>query len=545
MKTGFSDGIKSLGKRTGPIGGGLANTLILIGSLTILYFLFGRLAFSMAVSEGSATSMAFLPEGLALASVILFGPRVSAGIFLGQWLLSLSLGVPFPVGAAFGLINMIEGVVGGRLFWRWKISPSLGTPRDVVMLFVLSALVLQPAAALAKAFPRLAISDYGEIVHLSIYSWAGNTMGQFLVVPLVLAWCCSGCRFENKELKRSLFILGLYFAGILLFEYFQLGEIDKLYWLSIYGAFYLVLIWNAIQSGPLVTSLINFLTTMGFLCSIVASRDALLYFSTQDRVLYADFLILGGVATALIISSLVRQLVEKTSQLTLANRAMERMLAMIGHDLRSPFVDISTALDVLRHGKLETGDFQSTLKHLRQTTDQARCAFENVMEWAALQIDDLKPSPALWNVRTIIWDVFELFRMKAEIKGIQVEIETPDDAKVYADRQHLSSILRNLFSNALTFTEEGGKVAISANRMGDFWKLSVKDTGIGIPRREVERILGNEREMKSKPYKMGAGIGLWIVSNLVKTNQGTFEVESAEGKGSTFSFTLPAADFDR
>ncbi|MFT4175283.1 MAG: ATP-binding protein [Luteolibacter sp.] len=542
METRFSDDIKSLGKRTGPIGGSLANTFLLIGVLTIFYFLFGRLAFSMAVSEGSATSMVFLSEGLALASVILFGPRVSPGIFLGQWLLSLSLGVPSPVGAAFGLVNMIEGAVGGWLFWKWKISPSLGTPRDVVRLFALSALVLQPVAALAKAFPRMAISEYGEIVHLSIYSWAGNTMGQFLAVPLVLTWCCSGCRFERKELKRGLWILGLYFTGILLFEYFKLGEIDKLYWLSIYGAFYLVLIWNAIQSSTLVTSLINFLATMGFLCSIVASRDALLYFSTQDRVLYADFLILGGVATALIISALVRQLVEKTSQLTLANRAMERMLAMIGHDLRSPFVDISMTLDVLRYEKLERGDFQSTLKQLRQTTDQARCAFENVMEWAALQIDDLKPSPALWNARTIAWDVFELFRMKAEIKGIQVEIEIPDEAKVYADRQHLSSILRNLFSNAISFTEEGGKVTVSAARMGDFWKLSVKDTGIGIPAREVERILGNEREMKSGLHKRGAGIGLWIVSHLVKTNQGAFEVESVEGKGSTFSFTLPASD---
>ncbi len=541
MDAGLLDRIKSLRRRDRPVEGSLANSLALILILAGGYFLFGRLAFAMAVSEGSATSMAFLPEGLALAFVIIFGPRVSPGILIGQLILSVSLGVPVAVGAAFGLINMIEDSVGGWLFWKWRISPSLERPRDVARLFALSALVLQPAAAIAKAFPRMAISGPGEIVHLSIYSWAGNTMGQFLLVPLILTWCSAGFRFNRRELSRSSLILVSYFTGIILFEHFNLGKIDRLYWLSIFGGFYLVLIWNAVQSGTLVTSLTNFIATKGFLWAIVASPDSLLYFSTQDRVLYADILILGGVATALIISALFSQLVEKTAQLTQANRAKERLFAIIGHDVRGPIVHFRTALDLLKLGGLNREEFLSVQENLRVMTDQTRWTLENIMEWGTLQLDELKCLPAPWAVRSVATDAFESLRIHAETKSIEVSIDVPDDAIVWADRQQLGSILRNLLSNAVKFTHEGGTVTVSAARLDGMWKISVQDTGIGMSARQMEDLFGDDRGFSSSTgtaRERGVGLGLRIASSFVKTNGGTITVESTPGEGSAFHFTL-------
>ncbi|QJE94269.1 sensor histidine kinase [Luteolibacter luteus] len=511
-------------------------------ALAVGYFLLGRLAFAMAVSEGSATSIAFLPEGLALAFTIIFGPRVSLGIFLGQLVLSVSLGVPAAVGAAFGLVNAIGDSIGGWLFWKWRISPSLGRPRDVVRLFAMIALVLQPASALAKALPRMSISVPEEVIHLSIYSWAGNTMGQFLLVPILLTWCSAGLRFDRRELVRSSAILGLYGAGILMFSYFRLGEIDRLYWFAVFGGFYLVLIWSSVQSGTLVTSAINFLITMGFVLSIAISPESLLYFSTQGRVLYADFLILAGVASSLVISALCSQLREKTAQLIQANRAKEQLLAIIGHDVRSPIASLSTALDLVKEGRMEQSEFFSIKKQLRLATDSTRWTLENIMEWATLQLDELKPAPMSCRVLAMAEDAVELLRVNAEFKAIKVVIDIDGDAMVWADRHHLGSILRNLLSNAIKFTGRGGRVRLSASRAGGSWRITVEDNGVGMTSQQTDGLFEEGKGFSTSvgtARERGAGLGLQIVSSFLDANGGDLSVDSLPNEGSAFHFTLP------
>ncbi len=508
--------------------------------LAIGYFVLGRLAFLTAVSDGSSTSVAFLSEGIALAFAILFGSRVCWGIFVGQFALTVSLGNPIALALAFGLINMVASISGGRLFWKWRISPSFQNPKDILRLLALSALVLQPFGACSRIVSQMFIIGANDLFHLSFHAWAGNVMGQILLVPPILVACCTGFKIKGPESRRSGAILAVYFSGLLTFCFFDLGDKESIYWIAIFGWFILAIIWNAMRSSPLVTALSNLLAATGFLWAIVASPD----FSTQDRIMYADVLIFGGVVTSLIIASLFSQLRDLTLQLTRANHSKESILAMLGHDLRSPFADISIALDILREGRLRQNDFHSILEQLRLMTDQARFTCESVMEWAALQANEFKPSPANWTVKTIIWEAFELFRMKAEIKKIDVRIEVPEEAVAYVDRQHLGSIFRNLLSNAIKFTESGGRVTVSACREGNTWRFSVEDTGIGMQDQDLECIFGNERKIQFfKPYSQqpGAGIGLWIVAILVEANGGIIEGKSIKGKGTEFSFTFPVS----
>lgn len=544
MTDGFFNQLKTLNQREGPVTGSVGNSVLLVLVLAGGYFGLGRLAFAMAVSEGSATSVAFLPEGLALAFAIIFGARVGPGIFLGQMALSLSLGVPLWVAAVFGGINMVEDCVGGWLFWRWRIAPALGRPRDVATLFALSALVLQPAAALAKAFPRLAISAPEDIVHLSLYSWAGNTMGQFLVTPLLLAWCSAGFRFQKRELIRGLLIVATFFGGILLFKMARLGEIDRLYWLAIFGGFYLVLIWSAVESGTLTTALTNLLTTMGLLWVITSSPDSLLYFSTQDRVLYADVLILGGIVTALLIAALFGQLGERTMQLQQANAAKERIFAVIGHDLRSPIASLQTSLELLKSGTLEREEFLEFQEDLHAGVEHARWTLENLMEWGALQLDELQPHVSDVSLQNAAAETVLLLNLQAGKKRIQVENLISGEALVRADRHQVASILRNLLSNALKFTPPEGRVTLSARARETDWEFAVRDTGIGMSREQAGKLFAKDREFTSTlgtAKERGLGLGLRITLDFVEANGGTIRVESAPDKGTVFHVTLPKA----
>lgn len=544
MVDGFFNQLKTLNQRTGPVTGSFGNSVLLVLVLAGGYFGLGRLAFAMAVSEGSATSVAFLPEGLALAFAIIFGARVGPGIFLGQMALSLSLGVPIWVAAVFGAINMVEDCLGGWLFWRWRIAPALGRPRDVAALFALSALVLQPAAALGKAFPRLAISAPEDIVHLSLYSWAGNTMGQFLVAPLLLTWCSAGFRFQRRELVRGLLIVAAYFGAILLFKAARLGEIDRLYWLAIFGGFYLVLIWSAVESGTLTTALTNLLTTMGLLWVITSSPDSLLYFSTQDRVLYADVLILGGIVTALLIAALFGQLGERTLQLQQANAAKERIFAVIGHDLRSPIASLQTSLELLKSGTLEHAEFLEFQEDLHAGVEHARWTLENLMEWGARQLNELQPHPTSVSLQSAAAETALLFHLQAGKKRIAVENLIPEEARVWADRHQVTSMLRNLLSNALKFTPPGGRVTLSAQARETHWQISVRDSGIGMSHTQADNLFAKDREISSTlgtEKERGLGLGLRITLDFVEANGGTIRVESAPDEGTSFHVTLPEA----
>lgn len=536
--SGFLDRLRSVRHWSAPMDGNLANSAGLALILAAGYFLLGRFAFFMAISEGSATSVAFLPEGMALVFTVLFGSRVSLGIFVGQLALSVSLGNPMAVGAAFGFTNMVGGCAGSWLFWKWRISPAFNSPGDITKLLVLSALVIQPFSALFRVSLQVAVTNTNGIFHLLFYSWAGNIMGQLLFVPLFLSWCYAGFRFDWVELKRSLVILLVYGIGILLFVALNLGEVDRIHWSMIFIWFYLILNWIAMKSGALVTALSCFLSTMGFLWVIAASPD----FSTQDRVLYADMLIFGGVATSQIIASLFSQLRKKTAQLIQANHAKECLLAIVGHDLRSPIVSFSAALDLVKTGRMKQKEFASLQEHLRLVTNHTLWTLENTMEWATLQLGELKSTPGSCRVRSMIQDTLELLRVTAESKGIDVTIDVDVDIAVWADRHQLSSILRNLLSNAIKFTSRGGSVKVSAVRLERYWLLSVQDNGVGMVPQLVERLFEDDRGFfpsVGTAHERGTGLGLRIVSSFVKANGGSLTVESVENKGSIFHFTLP------
>lgn len=502
------------------------------------------MAFAMAVSEGSATSVAFLPEGVALSFAILFGFRIGPGILVGQFLLSWSLGVNPVVGASFGMINMIEDVVGGYLFWKLKISPRLDRPRDVALLFGLSALALQPLAAAAKAIPRLAISSPDTIFHLSLYSWAGNTMGQTLLTPLIISWCSYAFRVDFKQLRRALLIVSGYFLAVFAFKVARLGEADPLYWLLIFSAYYLVLIWVATRSTVQITATSNFLTTMGLLWVITSSPDSLLYFSTQNRVFYADILILGGVVTALLVSSFFGQLGKRTAQLQLANAAKERLFTVIGHDLRSPIATVKSTLDLLNKGYMNQSEFREFQQGLTNCVDHAYRTLESLMEWGDSQLNAVLPAPRKVSVADCAAGAIQLFQLQANNKRIEINNQIPPTIDAWADPHHLASILRNILSNALKFTPENGHITLTASTNARQCRISIADTGVGMTRDEVARLLKAEGILVSTTgtaNERGLGIGLRITRDFIDANHGELSVESTRGKGSTFHIDLPTS----
>ncbi len=159
-------------------------------ALALLYFLSGHASFLTAVSHGVVTPVLFAAEGFALAATILLGPRVWPGVFIGQLALAVSRGLDWEPALLISASNSLEAVLGGLLFQRFGLHPSLSRLRDVAGLLGLVFLVLQPLSA---TLGTLVLWTFGQIQQAGEYGaawldwWLGNAMGQAQVAPLLLA----------------------------------------------------------------------------------------------------------------------------------------------------------------------------------------------------------------------------------------------------------------------------------------------------------------------------------------------------------------------
>jgi two-component system sensor histidine kinase/response regulator len=227
------------------------------------------------------------------------------------------------------------------------------------------------------------------------------------------------------------------------------------------------------------------------------------------------------------------------------NALKDKMLSIIGHDLRSPLSALKMHLDFILRGIIQTDspDFvNNTIQNLNATTDEALNLLDNLLNWARLESGVLSVIPETLEVLKIADQIKRLNGIALENKVITLSIAIPEDAKIQADLNLVKTVFRNLVSNAIKFTPKNGEITISALLTRNFWEVSITDTGIGIANEDLLKIKNaNSFFTKEGTEKeSGTGLGISICQNFIKKIGGKFIIESELGIGSTFKFTLPA-----
>ena len=167
---------------------------------------------------------------------------------------------------------------------------------------------------------------------------------------------------------------------------------------------------------------------------------------------------------------------------------------------------------------------------------------ENLLEWSRLQRDITPFEPESFLLMCMMTESMRPVMDSANKKEIEISYEIPGDLEVFADENMLASTLRNLTSNAVKYTPKGGKVTITAKLVpGHSVEISVRDTGIGMTPEMVDDLfrLDVQTNRKGTDGEPSSGLGLLLCKDFVEKHGGKIWVESEEGKGSTFCFTLP------
>jgi len=245
-----------------------------------------------------------------------------------------------------------------------------------------------------------------------------------------------------------------------------------------------------------------------------------------------------------LLSSQALTLEENNEQLKNLNSTKNKLFSIISHDLRSPFHIILgfQSLLVRKYNEFSDNERLKMLRQLNSTSNQVYYLLENLLNWAKIQTSSIKHTPVRFNLKNVVLRKSDLYWDIAEVKGIEIKHEIPDELFAFADVALLETAVRNLINNAIKFTPAGGSILIRASEKDKMITISVIDSGVGMTAEQVEGLFDIEQTQSRYGTigEKGSGLGLVLCKEFVEKNNGTISVESQTGKGSTFIFTVPA-----
>ena len=249
-----------------------------------------------------------------------------------------------------------------------------------------------------------------------------------------------------------------------------------------------------------------------------------------------------------------RQITEQKTELESLNKnlreavaAKDKFFSIIAHDLRSSLSGVINTSDLLsdrkfKLGKKERVDFTRTINRAARFIYNL---LENLLDWTRLQTDRLEYNPEDLILKDTVENNIALFKTNAENKKIKINTDIKDALICYGDPNMISTVFRNLISNAVKFTREDGEIRISCKDTGDFIEINVTDNGVGISNENLSRLFQTDVTYKTKGTKneRGSGLGLLLCREFVEKNGGKIWAESKEGMGSSFKFTIPKKSY--
>lgn len=226
---------------------------------------------------------------------------------------------------------------------------------------------------------------------------------------------------------------------------------------------------------------------------------------------------------------------------TINNR--DKMYSVIAHDLRSPMASIRMVLNLAVNvvSKEAVGEeIFGLLDKANRESEETHDLLDNLLKWTKSQTGRLNVVYQDTDLDDIVPGVVDIFVMIAEMKKVALKY-LPSDEKltVHADNDMIKTVIRNFISNAIKFTPEGKGIEVFYKREGDMARICVRDHGVGIAADRVDTIFHKGETTYGTGGEEGSGLGLQLCQDFARRNGGDAYVESVEGEGSTFSFTVP------
>lgn len=239
------------------------------------------------------------------------------------------------------------------------------------------------------------------------------------------------------------------------------------------------------------------------------------------------------------------QINEKNKALEELNATKDKFFSIISHDLKGPLNSLTSFSNLLINhtAHLSKEEIQMLATDLDKSVKGLFSLLENLLEWSRSQSGDIELKPEVLDLNNLIDQCTALLSKTAENKNIRLITPEFFNLSIMADRNSISTVIRNLISNALKFTPASGEVRVEVRESSNMVIVSIADNGVGMSQEVVSKLfrIDKKHSTKGTANEKGTGLGLILCKEFVEKNGGTISVESKEAQGSTFTFTVPKA----
>jgi signal transduction histidine kinase len=246
----------------------------------------------------------------------------------------------------------------------------------------------------------------------------------------------------------------------------------------------------------------------------------------------------------------LRAIEREAEELARAKRDLERLdevksqlMLKVAHELRAPIAAVQSYINLIVAGYVDQSEMKPTLERVQARLQEMLDLIADLLELARLQQagDQAMAQAGPQDVAQILEEVCDVLREQAQQKGQRLELDIVDRPVMTANRDHLKQIWTNLIGNAIKYTPQGGRVAVTLRREGENVVGEVEDTGIGIATEDLPHLFQEffRTDEAKASGAIGTGLGLSIVKQIVDFYSGKIEVTSTPGQGSRFALTLP------
>jgi signal transduction histidine kinase len=225
------------------------------------------------------------------------------------------------------------------------------------------------------------------------------------------------------------------------------------------------------------------------------------------------------------------------------NASKDKLFSIIAHDLKGPIANIKEISSIINNLELNLGE-EDKIKYLRILENTSKNLFsllETLLEWSMSQTVGTQFNPIETNLNELSSSVMEHLNAQAQLKNITLNNHIEPHLALLADPNLLRTILRNLISNAIKYTNLGGAIQLSSKEEENTIGISIKDSGVGMTQSQIDNLfkLSVNNSTKGTKNEIGTGLGLILCKEFMLKHQGKIEIESTPGKGSTFHLIFP------
>ncbi|MCC5929487.1 MAG: hypothetical protein JJU28_09600 [Cyclobacteriaceae bacterium] len=240
------------------------------------------------------------------------------------------------------------------------------------------------------------------------------------------------------------------------------------------------------------------------------------------------------------------QIESQLLQLNELNHTKDKLLSIIGHDLKNPFTAIQTLVSMLNkdYDALSDEEKQEIILAVYNASQKSLHLLDNLLHWARSQSGRLQPVIRNFYLTKVIEDVMEVMAHQASQKDIMIINEIPPEINITSDENMLQTVFRNIIGNGIKFTNSGGFVRISATKSEQYCEIHIADNGVGMSEKKISEMFDEQKSESTTgtAREKGAGLGLLICKDFIEKLNGTISARNNKSKGCTFTVALPMSD---